>query len=120
MAKQVMESLIRTGRVSRGFIGVELQDVNREIAETFKLPKTEGSIVAAVQNGGPADRAGLKAGDVVVAVNETPSRNTAELLALVAALQPGQKAALQIIRNGRPQVYEVTVTERPATARLSP
>lgn len=120
MAKQVMESLIRAGRVSRGFIGVELQDVNREIAETFKLPKTEGSIVAAVQNGGPADRAGLKAGDVVVAVNETPSRNTAELLALVAALQPGQKAALQIFRNGRPQIYEVTVTERPAPVRPAP
>ncbi|MFZ9734705.1 MAG: Do family serine endopeptidase [Burkholderiaceae bacterium] len=114
MAKQVMESLIRTGRVSRGFIGVELQDVNREIAESFKLPKVEGSIVAAVQNGGPADRAGIKAGDVVVRVNDQPSRNTAELLALVAALQPGQKAELGIIRNGRTSQYEVTVTERPA------
>jgi serine protease DegQ len=118
MAKQVMESLIRSGRVSRGFIGVELQDVNREIAETFKLPRSEGSIVAAVQSGGPADRAGIKAGDVVVAVNETPARNTAELLALVAALQPGQKAGLGIIRNGKSARYEVTVTERPtASAR---
>jgi serine protease DegQ len=118
MARQVMESLIRSGRVSRGFIGVELQDVNREIAETFKLPRSEGSIVAAVQSGGPADRAGIKAGDVVVAVNETPARNTAELLALVAALQPGQKAGLGIIRNGKSARYEVTVTERPtASAR---
>lgn len=113
MAKQVMESLIRTGRVSRGFIGVELQDVNAEIAEGFKLERVEGSIVAAVQKGGPADRAGMRTGDVVVAVNNTPSRNTAELLALVAALQPGQKADLNIIRNGQRNRLEVIVAERP-------
>lgn len=121
MARQVMESLIRTGRVSRGFIGVELQDVNREIAESFKLPAAEGSIVAAVQSGGPAEKAGIKAGDVVVAVNSSPSRNTAELLALVAALQPGQKAELGVIRNGKPARYEVVVAERPsATAAGRP
>jgi serine protease DegQ len=113
MAQQVMQSLIKSGKVSRGFIGVELQDVNAAIAESLDLPSTEGSIVASLQPGGPADKAGMKVGDVIVAVNQAPSRNTAELLSLVAALSPGDKANIEVVRNSRRTKLELTVAERP-------
>ncbi|MEY3970681.1 MAG: hypothetical protein RLZZ80_379, partial [Pseudomonadota bacterium] len=114
MARLVMEGLVKDGRVSRGFIGVEPQDLNDEIAQTFKLPDTKGSIIAGLQRGGPADRAGLQVGDVVVAINTRPIRNTAELLSNVAALSPGHKATLSLIRDGRATQVAVTVAERPA------
>ncbi|MEK9812116.1 MAG: trypsin-like peptidase domain-containing protein [Bordetella sp.] len=113
MAQQVMQSLIKSGKVSRGFIGVELQDVNAAIAESLDLPSTEGSIVASLQPGGPADKAGMKVGDVIVAVNQAPSRNTAELLSLIAALSPGDKANIEVVRNSRRTKLELTVAERP-------
>ena len=102
MAKDVMESLIRSGRVSRGFIGVELQDVNADIAESFQLPSAEGSIIAGVVRGGPADRGGMKVGDVVVGVNAEKVRNQADLLSNVAAIAPGNKATFKVIRQGKP------------------
>lgn len=114
MAKDVMESLIRTGRVSRGFIGVEPQDVNAQIAKNSKLPAQEGSIIAGVQRGGPADKGGMKVGDVVVAVNAEKVRNQAELLSTVAAIVPGNQATFTVIRNGKPAQLLITVTERPA------
>ena len=114
MARLVMEGLIKNGRVSRGFIGVEPQDVNEDIAQTFKLPDTQGSIIAGLQRGGPADKAGLQVGDVVVAVNTKPVRNTSELLSNVAALSPGNQATLSLIRDGRKTQVLVTVAERPA------
>jgi len=113
MAQQVMQSLIKSGKVSRGFIGVELQDVNAAIAESLSLPTAEGSIVASLQPDGPADKAGMKVGDVIVAVNQAPSRNTAELLSLVAALSPGDKAKIEVLRNGQRTGLELTVAERP-------
>jgi serine protease DegQ len=93
---------------------VEPQDVNEDIAQTFKLPDTQGSIIAGLQRGGPADKAGLQVGDVVVAVNTKPIRNTSELLSNVAALSPGNKATLSLIRDGRKTQVLVTVAERPA------
>lgn len=113
MAQQVMQSLIRSGKVSRGFIGVELQDVNAAMAESLSLPSVEGSIVASLQPGGPADKAGMKVGDVIVAVNQAPSRNTAELLSLVAALSPGDKANIEVLRNRQRTRLNLTVAERP-------
>ena len=113
MAQQVMQSLIKSGKVSRGFIGVELQDVNSAMAESLSLPSAEGSIVASLQPGGPADKAGMKVGDVIVAVNQAPSRNTAELLSLVAALSPGDKANIEVLRNRQRTRLNLTVAERP-------
>jgi serine protease DegQ len=113
MAQQVMKSLIKDGKVSRGFIGVELQDVNAAIAESLNLPTAEGSIVASLQPGGPAEKAGMKVGDVIIAVNKAPSRNTAELLGLVAALSPGDKANIEVVRNSQKAQLELTVAERP-------
>lgn len=113
MAQQVMRSLIKDGKVSRGFIGVELQDVNAAIAESLSLPKAEGSIVASLQPGGPAEKAGMRVGDVIIAVNKAPSRNTAELLGLVAALSPGEKADIEVVRNSQKTRLEITVAERP-------
>ncbi|MGA1063318.1 MAG: Do family serine endopeptidase [Burkholderiaceae bacterium] len=109
MAKDVMESLIRSGRVSRGFIGVELQDVNADIAESFQLPSAEGSIIAGVVRGGPADRGGMKVGDVVVGVNAEKVRNQADLLSNVAAIAPGNKATFKVIRQGKPAELVITV-----------
>jgi len=117
LAKQIMESLVRSGRVSRGFIGVEPRDVTQDIAEELSLKKSEGSLISGLQRGGPADKAGLKVGDVVVAVNSKQVRNTAELLSSVAALEPGARASLTVMRGGRQTELAITVAERPRPKR---
>ncbi len=113
LARRVMESIVSTGKVSRGFLGVEPQDVNEDIAQTLKLPSPQGSIIARIAPGGPADRAGLSVGDVVVSINGQAVRNRRELLAQVAGLTPGTKAQVTVIRQGARRELTVTLAERP-------
>ncbi|WP_164243065.1 S1C family serine protease, partial [Stenotrophomonas maltophilia] len=88
LAKQVMESIISTGSVVRGWIGVEPQDVTPEIAESFGLSRKDGALIAAVVQGGPADRAGLRPGDILTSVNSQPILDTTALLNSIAQLKP--------------------------------
>lgn len=106
-ARQVMESLITKGKVSRGYIGVEPRDAQ----------DTAGSLIAGVLQGGPADKAGLKPGDVVVAVNDAPVRNMTELMQVVAGISPGSKAKFTVTRSGRKADVTVEVAERPSAPR---
>ena len=91
LARQVMEGLIKDGKVTRGWIGVEPRDLPAEYAESFKLPIKDGVLIAGVLQDGPAGKSGLKPGDVVTAVGERPVANTAQLLNAVAASEAGQR-----------------------------
>jgi len=112
-ARQVMEQIVATGSVTRGWVGVEVQDLTPELVESFRLPDTKGVLIANVVDGGPAQRAGVKAGDVLVEVAGKPVGDTATMLNVVAAVQPGKTATLKLLRNGKPMSLSLTVGKRP-------
>jgi serine protease DegQ len=116
-ARQVMESLIRDGRVTRGWIGVEPQDLTPELAQTFNLPVREGVLITGVLQSGPAQQAGMRPGDVVVAVAGQAVANTAQLLNAVAALRPESTAAISVQRASERLELQVQVAQRPALQR---
>lgn len=111
--KTVMESIIKNGQVVRGWIGVEPQDITPELAASFGLAKTSGTIIAGVLKGGPADKAGIKPGDILVSVGDKPVTDTTSMLNLVAQLTPGEKAKLTILRKSRESIVDVVVGKRP-------
>jgi Do/DeqQ family serine protease len=112
-AKMVMEQIIRNGTVTRGWIGVELQEITPALAESFKLPDARGAIIAGVLRGGPADKAGVKPGDVLTAINDAPVSGPQSMLNLVAALQPGSSAKMKLRRQAQALEVSVTVGRRP-------
>jgi serine protease DegQ len=112
-ARQVMESLIREGQVTRGWIGVEPRDLTPEIAQTFNLPVKDGVLITGVLHNGPAAQGGVKPGDVVVQVASSKVANTAQLLGAVAALKPGQTAQLRLQRGDAQLSVNVVVAKRP-------
>jgi len=117
LAKQVMEQIVRTGSVTRGWIGVEVQDISAELAESFKLTNIRGTLIAGVLRGGPADRAGIKPGDILVAVESNEVIDSTSMLNLVAALQPGKQATLKILRNRNEMSVQIGVGKRPKPNR---
>lgn len=116
-ARQVMEQIVRTGSVTRGWIGVGVQDMTRELAESFRLQQVNGALISEVLRGSPADKAGIKPGDILIAVNGKPVADSASMLNLIAALQPGQQAALKVVRNRAETEVKVTVGTRPKQSR---
>ncbi len=112
-ARQVMESLIREGQVTRGFIGIEQRDLTPEIAQTLNLPIRQGVLVTGVLQSGPASAGGLRPGDVVVSVGGTPVINTYQLLTAVASLKPRAVAAIGVQRGDKALNVDVTVGQRP-------
>ncbi|MES2089392.1 MAG: trypsin-like peptidase domain-containing protein [Pseudomonadota bacterium] len=119
-AQNVMESLIRDGQVTRGWIGVEPRDLTPEIAETFNLPVKEGVLITGVLHNGPAAQGGVRPGDVVVQIGQAPVANTSQLLNVVAALKPGESAKIKVQRAGQGLVLDVVVAQRPKTQRSNP
>ena len=115
-ARQVMDQIVASGSVTRGYIGVEPQDITPELAEAFKLPRRDGAIIAGVMRGGPADRAGVKVGDILVAVDGRPIGSTAVMLNTIAQLAPGAVASFRFVRDGRELDLAVTVGKRPRPA----
>ena len=112
-ARQVMESLIRDGQVTRGFIGIEQRDLTPEIAQTLNLPVKQGVLVTGVLQSGPASAGGLRPGDVVVSVAGTPVTNSYQLLTAVASLKPKAVAAIGVQRGDKALNVDVTVGQRP-------
>ena len=112
-AKQVMDQLIATGAVTRGWVGVELQEITPELADSFKLGSTSGVLVAGVQRGSPADRAGVKPGDIVLTVDGKPVRDPDSMRGLIVALAPGQQIRLKLKRDQRELELPVQVGKRP-------
>ena len=112
-ARQVMEALIKDGRVTRGFLGVEQRDLTPEIAQTLKLPIKQGVLITGVLQSGPASTGGLRPGDVVVSIGDVPVNSTRQLLNAVAALKPQAVAALGVQRGDKALGVNVTVGQRP-------
>ena len=112
-AKTVMDSIIKHGQVVRGWIGIETQDITPELAESFGLARDKGPIIAGVVRNGPADRAGILPGDILLTVAGTPVGSTSEPLNLIAQLPPGQKATMTLMRKNREATVEVSVAKRP-------
>ena len=113
IAKQVLDGIVATGQVVRGYIGVETQDVTPELAEAFGLPRSDGAIIAGVVRGGPADKAGVKTGDILVAVDGAKVVDSNAMLNQIARLAPGTKASLQILRDRQEMRLAVEVGRRP-------
>ena len=112
-----MEEIVQTGSVTRGWIGVEVQDISPELAESFSLPTTNGTLIAGVQPGGPAERAGIRRGDILVAVETKEFTDATEMLNLIAALRPGDQATLKILRDHQEKLVQVQVGTRPRPVR---
>ena len=112
-ARQVMEGLIRDGQVTRGWIGVEPRDLTPEIAQTLNLPIQDGVLITGVLQSGPASAGGIRPGDVVVKIAETPVGNTRQLLNAVAALKPQAEAVIRVQRGDKALDLTVTVAQRP-------
>ena len=116
-AKQVMEQIITTGSVTRGWIGVEAQEITQELADSFKLPSAEGALIAGVLPRSPADRAGVKPGDILLTVEDKVVKDPNTMLNLVAALTPDKAARLHLRRSQKEFDVTVTVGRRPSAAR---
>ena len=116
IAKQVMEQIAVNGNVTRGWIGIEAQDITPELAESFKLTKPQGSLIAGVLRDSPADVAGLKAGDVLLAINDKEVVDSSGMLNIIAALKPDDKAELKIARAAKEMTVNVAVGKRPKPA----
>ncbi|MCH8622031.1 Do family serine endopeptidase [Undibacterium sp. TS12] len=114
--KTVMESIITNGHVVRGWIGVEPQDITPELADSFGLKQKSGAIIAGVIRGGPADKAGMKPGDILIAIEGKPVGDTTQMLNLVAQLKPGNKAKITVLRDTKEPTLDVLIGKRP-TAR---
>ena len=113
VAKQIMEQIIQTGNVTRGYIGVEVQDLTKELAESFKLTGTEGALIAGVRQEGPADNAGIKPGDILIAVEGKPVTSSSDMLNLIAVLSPGQTATFMVLRNQEEKSFKIRIDKRP-------
>ncbi len=110
----VADQLRIHGKISRGWLGVMIQDVTKELAESFGLKKPEGALIAGVEKGGPADKAGMEPSDVVLKFDGKPVGNASELPLLVGATKPGKTVAVQVWRKGASKELSLTVAEAPS------
>ena len=112
-AKMVLEQIVKSGSVTRGWIGVEVQEITPQLAESFQIGKTRGALIAGVLRGGPADKAGVKPGDILVEVEGKPIIDPAAMLNIIAALAPGASAKIKLKRQDKDVDTTVTVGRRP-------
>jgi serine protease Do len=116
-ASAILPQLRETGRVSRGYIGVMLRDVDQDLQRALQLPSSEGALVQDVTPGSPGARAGIRTYDVIVAVDGKPIDSNDALIQLIAARQPGSNATVQVVRDGRALNFTVKLAERPQRQR---
>ncbi|CAN7665608.1 Do family serine endopeptidase [Pseudoduganella sp. LjRoot289] len=114
-AKTVMDSIISSGHVVRGWIGVESQEITPELADSFGLKVQSGAIIAGVVRNGPADKGGMKPGDILLSVEGKAVNDTNDMLNLIAQLTPGGKATMRVLRKSRETDLAITVGKRPIT-----
>ena len=113
MAKQVMNQLIKAGKVTRGYLGVVIQDVDEGLARSFKLPHTRGALISQLAPDGPAEAAGLKVGDFIVEVDGRTVTDVNSLRNAVAEVKPGRTIAVKVLRASKEKVVKVKVVEQP-------
>ncbi len=120
LAKQVMEAILTNGSVARGWIGVEPQNLSKELAESLGLPSsTEGVVLSGVLEGGPAARGGAKPGDVLIAVNGNTTKDVRQLLNQIAQIGPGNEANLKILRKDKELELKIQTGKRPKPKTLN-
>jgi serine protease Do len=119
LARDVATSLVRDGRVTRGYLGVMIQDVNPALAKEFNLKENQGALVSDVSEKSPAEKAGLKEGDVIVEFNGKKVTDSRHLKLEVARIQPGESVPLKVLRDGSTRELQVTVNEMPGQERLA-
>ena len=112
-ARSIMEQIIESGSVTRGWIGVEAQEITAELAESFNLPDTDGALIAGVVRGSPADKAGVRPGDVLLAVNGQTVSNPQVMLDLIADLKPDERANFRLRRDRSILELQVRIGKRP-------
>jgi serine protease DegQ len=113
LAHQVMDQIITQGSVTRGWIGIEAQDITPELAESFKLKEVRGALIAGVMRDGPADRAGIKPGDILLEVNGSQVVDSSSMLNIISNLKPGIPAMVKIMRNQKELQLNVAIGKRP-------
>jgi len=113
IAKDVLQQIIRDGEVTRGWLGIEPQEITPEIATALALPTADGVLIRMVLKSSPADRAGMLARDVVLEIDGRRTRDVPGLLAQIAAMTPGTQAKLKVLRENKPVEFDVTVGKRP-------
>jgi serine protease DegQ len=112
LAKRVMEQIIETGGVTRGWFGVEVADITPELAESLGLKGTQGAIIGAIERGSPAERSGMRLGDVIVAVNGKPVANSTATLNAIAGVTPGMSVPVKVMRRNRDVMLDIMVGKR--------
>ncbi len=113
LARDVLAQIIATGEVTRGWLGIQPQAISPEIARSLALPRSDGVLVSGLQRDGPADRAGVKLSDVILAVAGKPTPDVPQLLARIAHLKPGSIASVNLLRKGKAVEVDVAVAKRP-------
>jgi len=113
-AKSIMEQIIQNGAVTRGWVGIEAQEITPELAESFGLPDSEGALIAGVVRGSPADAAGIRPGDVLLTVGGKPVKDPQKMLDLIAALKPEERSAFRLRRDKNVLETQVKIGKRPA------
>ncbi len=113
MARNVMESLITHGKVVRGFLGVQLQEIDEKIAKSLELESTAGALVSRVYRNTPADKAGVEEGDVILALNGQKIKNSNHLRGEISSKAPGATIELQVLHEGKTKIVRVTLAELP-------
>jgi S1-C subfamily serine protease len=112
LAKRVMEQIIETGSVTRGWFGVDVADISPELAESLGLKGTRGAIVGAIERGSPAEKGGIRLGDVIVAINGKAVPDVSSALNAIAEMPPGRSVPVKLIRRNQEVTVEVTVGKR--------
>jgi serine protease Do len=119
VAMNIKDQLQKFGKASHGRIGVAIQPLTRDLAESFGMSKPQGALVASIEAGSPAEKAGMQTGDVVVGVNERNVEDSADLPRIVGEMRPGTKATFKIWRKGAPRNLTVVIGEQPADTLAS-
>jgi serine protease DegS len=113
IARDIMSQIIETGQVSRGWLGVEAQDITPQLAESFNLQGVTGVIIAGIQRTGPAAQAGLRPGDIITSINGQTASDSRTMMNLIARVKPGAQVKVNIWRDGEEQTLDITVGQRP-------
>ena len=109
----VLNQIVRTGTVTRGYIGVEQQNITEELASAFDLPQKDGVIIAGIVKDGPADKAGLKVGDILLKLDDKKITDTTQMLNQIAAYAPGEKKSVELLRDGNKETITIEIGVRP-------
>ncbi len=119
LAKSVIDQIMKNGKVSRGYMGVKLQELTPDLANQFGLKDAHGAIVSEADHGGPGDKAGLKSGDVITAIDGKKIEGSDDLTMDVISHAPGTTVALDVIRDGKPMTVKVTLAQRPGGVEIA-